>query len=193
MITLSVSGESLLNTAKSYIGKVAYVFGADDIKNGKGDCSSFTQEVYRENGIEIGRDTNSQWQTGQEVSKDQLAPGDLVFFRNTYNSSHKDGVSHVGVYAGNGTFVHLGKKGVSESNLSDKYWTEHWLGARRPDGVDSAVISGSSSGTSENLEPDGIFETIMITVLIIITGGAGLTFMALAMGVNPKKFFNKKG
>lgn len=185
---MPVKGEDILKTAQSYIGKVQYSFGADDIPNGKGDCSSFTKHVYREHGLEIGRDTNSQWQEGSEIPKSSLIPGDLVFFKNTYNSSHKDGVSHVGIYSGNGNFIHLGKKGVSESSLESEYWVEHWLGGRRLEGI-SGSAADPSPPISVNLEDKSLFENIAVAALIIIIMGSGLAFLSLAVGFSPKKLF----
>ena len=63
----------IVDTAKSYINKVVYQFGADNIDGGVGDCSSFTQKVYEKNGISIGRDTESQWTScGGKVNQSSL-------------------------------------------------------------------------------------------------------------------------
>ena len=66
---------------------------------------------------------------GKAVEKGNLKPGDLVFFKNTY----RDGISHVGVYAGGGKFVHAVRSGkpVSVSSLDDGYYVAHWAGAYR--------------------------------------------------------------
>ena len=76
------------------------------------------------------RDIWSQWDSGPHVARDQLQPGDLVFFQNTY----MEGLSHNGIYIGNGEFVNAvdEESGVAISKLSSPYWTEHWYGATRP-------------------------------------------------------------
>ena len=74
----------IINTAKSLKNKgIKYSFGSTNIEGGSGDCSSFTQYVYRKNGILIGRDTQAQYTSklGKSVDKNNLAIGDLVFFK----------------------------------------------------------------------------------------------------------------
>lgn len=121
-------------------GNVKYVFGGNNAKTGDLDCSSFTQYVFKQTGLDIGRNTEHQWTNskGKRVDKKSLQPGDLVFFRNTYKSGHTDGVSHVGIYTGNGQFIHNGSPtkldkdgGIRTGHLNEDYWTKHWLGAKR--------------------------------------------------------------
>lgn len=140
---------SIVSTAESYIGKVRYEFGADNVDNGVGDCSSFTQTVFKKNGVDIGRDTITQWSKGTQVDKDELKAGDLVFFQGTY----REGVSHVGIYIGNGQFIHNSStKGVTTGNLGDDYWTSHWLGARRVSGTTSGGSTLNPTYTAEQLQ-----------------------------------------
>lgn len=165
---------SVVDTANSLLGKVKYSFGATDVANGKGDCSSFTQYVFKQNGISIGRTTNEQYQQGTSVNKEDLQPGDLVFFKNTYNSGYKDGVSHVGIYVGNGQFIHnsSGKGGTTVSNLSDNYYSKHYLGARRVDGSASSAINTSvtNTGTGGTISKigAGIAKGLVVIVLIVL-------------------------
>ena len=114
----------IVNTAKNLKNKgIKYSFGSSNIEGGSGDCSSFTQYVYRKNGILIGRDTQPQYTNNQckNFDKNNLSIGDLVFFKNTYNSNNTDGVSHVGIYTGNNNFIHLSSSGVKESSLNENY------------------------------------------------------------------------
>lgn len=168
----------VVETARGYIGKVQYVFGANDLDNGVADCSSFVQSVFAQNGYTLGRNTESQWGQGTEISKDMLQAGDLVFFQGTYNSGHKDNVSHVGIYSGNGKFIHCSStKGVVESDLNSSYYTSHWLGARRIDGASSA--SSASSGSSGNISNSGNGVTwwgdivVIVLCVLLIIGGLG--------------------
>ena len=161
----------VVETAQEYLGKVEYVFGADDIPGGKGDCSSFTQYVFKQNGVNIGRDTESQWGQGKTVSKANLQPGDLVFFQGTYENNHKDNVSHVGISLGGDSFIHLGGSGVVTASLSSEYWTEHWLGAKRIESVTGSDGSeGSGTAADWGLEWWGDVVVVCCIVIMIIIG-----------------------
>jgi cell wall-associated NlpC family hydrolase len=93
------------------------------------DCSGFAQYVMRRAGREIPRDLVGQYAAGLHPTPAQLEPGDLVFFQNTYDV----GLSHVGVYLGNGEFIHAISEGsgVGISNVNEPYWVERWYGATR--------------------------------------------------------------
>lgn len=98
------------------------VIGSPYVYGSKGptsfDCSGFTSYVYRNAlGIDIGRSTTDQINRGPHISRENLAPGDLVFF-NTVGRN-----SHVGIYLGNGNFIHSGSStGVIVKNLNDGYY-----------------------------------------------------------------------
>ncbi|SMP14059.1 LysM domain-containing protein [Desulfurobacterium pacificum] len=104
-----------------------YVFGGANPKRGL-DCSSFTMYVYRKLGINLPRTARAQFNVGVPVSKNELKVGDLVFFR-TYASFP----SHVGIYIGNGKFVHFSSMyhGLSISSLSSPYFRRRFIGAKR--------------------------------------------------------------
>lgn len=119
------SAERIIATAKNYIG-VPYLW-AGSTPSGF-DCSGFVQYVFKAHGISLNRTAATQYKHGTYVSKSSLQPGDLVFFQNTY----KAGISHVGIYIGNGQFIHASSsKGVTISNLSSSYYVSHYYGARR--------------------------------------------------------------
>ena len=184
----------IVTTAKSLLGKVKYVFGANDIEGGTGDCSSFTQYVMAQNGIDIGRDTQAQWTDGNETELGTLSNGELVFFKDTYDSNHVDGVSHVGVYIGDNQFIHLSssKGTVVISDLSDSYWKEHYLGARSYGAKGSASL-GDVKENNENLTGSEMFGDKMrewilgglspvVTVTITIGFAiAGVVFITLSI------------
>lgn len=124
--------EKLIEIARSFIGKVRYSKGAESPQRGVSDCSGFTQYCYRQIGVSIGRATGNQVTKGSKVSKSNLRPGDLVFFKNTYTSGYVYGVSHVGIYLGSGKFIHCSSSGgVKISNLNTSYYISHWLMGRR--------------------------------------------------------------
>ena len=102
-----------------------YVFGASGPT--AFDCSGFTSWVYRQNGKSLPRTASAQYSGTTRVSKDGLSAGDLVFFAGTY----KSGISHVGIYIGNGQFVHAANSstGVTVSSLNSGYYASHYAGA----------------------------------------------------------------
>jgi cell wall-associated NlpC family hydrolase len=103
---------------------VPYVFGGTT-RSGF-DCSGFTKYVFEGSGISLPRTSYAQFDAGTAVKKDQLQPGDLVFF-----STYAKGASHVGIYIGGGSFVHASNSGVRTTSLSDSYYSARYLGARR--------------------------------------------------------------
>lgn len=113
----------IVTTALSLKG-VPYVFGGTS-RSGF-DCSGFTQYVYKASGISIPRTSYTQFNSGSSVSKQDLQPGDLVFF-----TTYSKGASHVGIYIGNGTFVHASDSGVRTTSLNESYYKSRYLGARR--------------------------------------------------------------
>ena len=93
------------------------------------DCSGFVYYVMKELGYSPNRTSSDQYKMGKYVSKKNLQPGDLVFFAGTY----KSGISHVGIYLGDGKFIHSPHSGdvVKISNLNSSYYKSHYYGARR--------------------------------------------------------------
>jgi cell wall-associated NlpC family hydrolase len=86
------------------------------------------QYVFNQHGITLPRTTTEQYRIGTYVNKSNLKVGDLVFLQNTY----REGVSHVGIYVGDGKMIHASSsKGVVISDLSTSYYVKHYYGARR--------------------------------------------------------------
>ena len=107
---------------------VDYKYGGNSHATGF-DCSGLVAHVFREGyGVTLPRNTYSQSQVGQPVSAEELQPGDLVF----YNTLDRP-FSHVGIYLGDGRFIHAPKTGsaVRIENLKSSYWSKRWSGARR--------------------------------------------------------------
>lgn len=97
----------------------------------KFDCSGLTQYVYKQFGYTLRRTATQQLSNGVEVSKENLLPGDLVFFNNA--NSNKARATHVGIYIGGGEFLHASssKVGVIISSLNTPYYTRVYTTARR--------------------------------------------------------------
>lgn len=118
----------IINTASSFQGRVTYVFGSRDLQRLRLDCSSFTQYVFQLNGIQIPWGSKAQAKVGTYIPRNQLQPGDLVFF----SVSTPGQINHVGIYIGNGQFINnLPNKGVVVGNFNSSYWTSHYITGRR--------------------------------------------------------------
>ena len=125
--TATGDAATLIQEAQKYLG-TPYVWGGYSPSGF--DCSGFVSYCLTNSGV---RNTGHLTANGlldicTKVSKDQLQPGDLVFFQGTYNTS---GASHVGIYIGSGeygsgTFIHCGDP-CKYGDLNSSYWTQHWL------------------------------------------------------------------
>lgn len=115
--------------AKRFLG-VPYVWGATGPN--KFDCSGFTQWVYRDIGIDIPRVSRDQARVGKYVNYNNLQRGDMVFF--STDKKRIGVVTHVGIYLGNGDFIHAsstGKKVVIYNFNQKEYYKKHFLWGRR--------------------------------------------------------------
>jgi cell wall-associated NlpC family hydrolase len=114
-------GGDVVSIAMHYLG-VPYAWGGSSPSGF--DCSGFVMYVYAQVGVSLPHYTGAQWSYGVAVSRDQLEPGDLVFF---------DGLGHVGIYIGGGQFIHAPQTGdvVKVSSLDDGWYASSYVGARR--------------------------------------------------------------
>jgi cell wall-associated NlpC family hydrolase len=119
-------GREAARLAKSMLG-VGYVFGGEDPEEGF-DCSGLAWWAYDSLGVEIPRASWEQAKAGSRVDRYALRAGDLLFFRTRPGKS-----LHVGVYLGDGRFVHSPKSGavVRLDELDNGYWARTFLQARR--------------------------------------------------------------
>jgi cell wall-associated NlpC family hydrolase len=94
------------------------------------DCSGFVHYVFAQVfGVDLPQNSASQYQIGTQVARKDMKVGDLVFFK-----THGKRISHVGIYLGEGRFIHSPTTGerVRVSNLAENYWARRFAGARRP-------------------------------------------------------------
>jgi len=121
-----VPSNELIHKALTY-QHVPYVWGGTS-RSGT-DCSGFTTQIFRSKGIHLPRTSREQATVGKKVSKGHLQAGDLVLFH-TGRSSR---VTHVGIYVGNGKFIHASSGGgqVQVNSLNSGYYANHFATARR--------------------------------------------------------------
>lgn len=118
--------DALLSTGEKYLG-VPYVWGGSSPYGF--DCSGFTQYVFAKCGLQINRTAASQLSNGVIIAKEDLQCGDLVFFSNTGGRGF---ASHVGMYIGNGMFIHSGSStGITITSMDNSYFATRYQCARR--------------------------------------------------------------
>ncbi len=125
--TSSPVRSTLMSRANSQRG-TPYRYGTSG--GGTYDCSGFTSAMYRKVGVKLPRTAAEQFGVGLRIGKGSLTKGDLVFFSNT---AGRRGISHVGIYSGNGMFIHASSRGhaVRIDTLSSGYYASHFAGGRR--------------------------------------------------------------
>jgi cell wall-associated NlpC family hydrolase len=129
--------DELVQQALAAVG-VSYRRGGDSPETGF-DCSGLVVHVYKEAlGISLPHNTLAQSRLGRRIDASELRPGDLVF----YNTRHRK-YSHVGLYLGDGRFVHAPRPGaaVRVERMSVGYWSRRFDGARRIDPQDAAFAA----------------------------------------------------
>ena len=119
-------GAIAARTAERFVG-IPYKWGGDTVVDGM-DCSGFVRAVYNLCGLSIPRTSRDQYSAGDLVTKDDLKDGDLVFFGASVNA-----INHVGIYVGNGKFVHAPRRGeeIRVSAVNESYFERRFVGARR--------------------------------------------------------------
>jgi N-acetylmuramoyl-L-alanine amidase len=117
----------IVSLAYKYLG-VSYVYGGSS-PNGF-DCSGFSKYVLRQYGYNVDRVASEQSRNGSWISKDDLLPGDLVFFD---TNGGKNYINHVGIYIGKGNMIHAssGSHKVMVSNINEGFYSRSYMTARR--------------------------------------------------------------
>ena len=159
--------ETVLKEADRHLG-TRYRYGGT--RPGGFDCSGFVLYVYRAAGYGLDRTASQQVGNGVIVERENLLPGDLVFFRGTGSGAI---ASHVGIYVGDGMFIHASSSGIRYDALNDGYWAPHYLTARR------IVLTGTAAFQAETDTPVQTNRSSDIPV------GAFLFLSQLRSPVNP--------
>ncbi|HSI52898.1 MAG: C40 family peptidase [Ramlibacter sp.] len=126
-VVMSDRASDLVVTAMGFLG-VPYRRGGNSAETGF-DCSGFVRAMYEQTvGLVLPRRANEQAAATQTIDKKDLQPGDLVFF-----NTMKHAFSHVGIYVGEGKFIHSPKPGaqVRVEDMGQNYWKQRFNGARR--------------------------------------------------------------
>lgn len=118
-------GNEIALRAMAQIGR-AYRYGGADLEGF--DCSGLVYFIHQELGLSAPRTAQQQFNAASPVTRDDLVPGDLVFFR--FSGAR---ISHVGIYAGEGRFIHAPQTGrnVEFKRLDDAYYARYFAGAGR--------------------------------------------------------------
>jgi len=124
----ATKGEKIAEFAKKFVG-VKYVWGGTTPEGF--DCSGFVYYVFKQFGITMPRTSKEQANKGVTVKKSELKPGDLMFFDT--NGSNNGVVSHVGIYIGNGKFIHASnpRSNVKITNVNDSFYTKAYIKSKR--------------------------------------------------------------
>lgn len=123
----NVTGAQVVEYAKQYLG---YKYKAGGATPSTGfDCSGFTSYVFKHFGISLNRSSSGQIKNGIAVEKNNWQQGDILVYKN----ESKTAIGHVGIYIGNGNFIHSAnkKEGVKITSTSSSYYSQRYVGARR--------------------------------------------------------------
>jgi len=122
-----IDGTAVVEYANKYLG-VPYLAGGNTPKGF--DCSGFVQYVMGNFGYTLTHCSNDQYAKGTKIEKSKLIAGDLVFFKESSSSSR---ISHVGIYIGDGKFIHspIPGQSVKVDSLSTSYFAKYYFGATR--------------------------------------------------------------
>ena len=141
-VEVSSQAAGAIYFAQNVLG-TPYLWGGEGLpsQNGRFDCSGLTRAAYETVGITLPRVANDQWYAGPHPSRDQLRPGDLVFFANDLGDPRS--IHHVGIYVGGGYMINAPHTGAVIRY--DKIDTSEYIGATRvtADGAEALPVRGA--------------------------------------------------
>jgi cell wall-associated NlpC family hydrolase len=145
--TTASPAESLTDLRKSLLALAMHLRDVRYVRGGRNpdtgfDCSGFVRYVFAHAiGVQLPANSASQFLAGLKVKRNDMKPGDLVFF---HTGGRHRGITHVGIYIADGRFIHAPTSGktVQVSSLDEAYWAKRFVGAKRPEGM--LVLAGHS-------------------------------------------------
>lgn len=135
----ALAEQSIVQRALGFLG-IRYRFGSESELRGF-DCAGFVRTTFAGAGVRLPRTAALQFREGCSVNREELQPGDLVFFSRTY----KRGISHVGIYIGDGHFVHAAssRRKVVVDRIDAPYFATRFAGGRRIAHPAALIADGS--------------------------------------------------
>jgi cell wall-associated NlpC family hydrolase len=149
---VSLKASELVVHAIGFLG-VPYQRGGNTVETGF-DCSGFVKAIYEQTiGLVLPRRAEQQAAATQNIERKDLAPGDLVFF-----NTMRRAFSHVGIYIGDGKFIHSPKPGaeVRVESLAAAYWNRRFDGARRVDTTQDDAGPSVATALRSQAKPDSL-------------------------------------
>ncbi|MHB1000470.1 MAG: NlpC/P60 family protein [Armatimonadota bacterium] len=150
-------GSPVIDSAKKWLG-TPYKWGGTGKKGI--DCSAFTRNVLGEHGTNLPRTAAEQFRASTKVKTEEAQPGDLVFLQNT---GKRTGITHVGIYMGDGKMIHAAagtkSRGVIEDRIDTPYNKAHFVGIRRPGGA-TAKLAKKQDAEAARQKKIGLVEKI---------------------------------
>jgi len=147
--TVTTKTGELVSTALGFLG-VPYRLGGTSVDTGF-DCSGLVKTVYQDTlGLVLPRVASQQAASTEKIDRKELKPGDLVFF-----NTMRRAFSHVGIYIGDGQFVHAPRTGakVRIESLSVAYWRKRFNGARRVLASEAADLTFPAPAATRAITP----------------------------------------
>jgi cell wall-associated NlpC family hydrolase len=141
----------LVKVAKSFMG-APYKYGGNSLRGM--DCSAYVKKIYEIFDVELPRSAREQYKVGNKITREELAVGDLVFFKTRRYAKYP---THVGIFIGDGNFIHAssGKSrlGVKIDTLTSGYYSGAYIGATRIKGNADAASSRGPEATQPMEKP----------------------------------------
>ncbi len=149
----------VISNAMAFLG-VPYKRGGNNADTGF-DCSGFVRAIYQQTiGTVLPRRAEQQAAATQRVDRNELQPGDLVFF-----NTMRRAFSHVGIYLGEGKFIHSPKPGaeVRVENMQTRYWERRFNGARRVDAGTASLAASSEPDAQASTQAPQITSALPVS------------------------------
>lgn len=147
---MAVNGADIVKYAQKFLG-TPYVWGGNSLTSGV-DCSGLVQQVYKNFGLTVSRTTFTQIGEGKAIGQNELQAGDMIFFDTDKSTGGPD---HVGIYIGNGKFIHAPRPGksVEIADMRSGYYQKLFMGGRRISGIQGGGQATPGDSDSTGVQP----------------------------------------